>query len=611
MRRSLWALRVRSALFALLVPCALFIKEGQVWSLSGFLMSFQGLNMPMFLAAACAYTLHRRASAPHTRALTSLSMCLAVLFAFQDVFGENLFRQGMLLPGKPDVFALLGLLVRLLGYAWLYQVVLVHLLEKLMQGLEPCADPCRPAIRRDRAFFHVFLLLLVCWLPYYIAFFPGLLSIDSYNQIAQGMGGLPLMDDHPILHTAFLSACIHLGRSLFGSTSAGVALYSTVQMLCCALTFAFVLSYMGARKIPRTRAAAFCFFAFHPIVPLYAITLWKDVYLALFVLVYTVCLCELVRLRDHFFESLPRALGLIISVLGILFSKNTGLIVVSLSIPFALPLLKRKRALLPCVLTALCALFAVRGVLMPALGIQSGRIRETISVPIQQLARTAILHRDELSTDETEALNDLLPLDDLPSLYNPKVADPVKAVFDDEALMADLTRYAAVYARLGLRYPGDYLQAFLCNTVGYWSPNAYYWFAVESNYADIRSDAAQSESGVLFEDSTGEISLALFSRQIRARMIDVISALRFVPLLSMLFSAAFGFRLALVLGCALLLKRRRASLVVFLPTLSVFVVCMLSPVFAEFRYAYPAFLQLPLLLSLTLAPACFARDITR
>lgn len=574
-------------------------------------MSFHGLSMSVFLVAVCAYAFHRRASAPHSRAMTVLSVCLAVLFAVQDVFGENLFRQGMLLPGRPDVFSLLGMLVRLSGYAWLYQVVLVLLLEKLVKGLEPGSDPYRPIIRRTRAFFRVFLLLLVCWLPYYITFFPGLLSIDSYNQIAQGMGGLPLMDDHPILHTAFLSACIHLGRSLFGSTSAGVALYSTVQMLCCALAFAFVLSYMGARRIPRTlSAAAFCFFAFHPIVPLYAVTLWKDIYLALFVLLYTVCLCELVRLRDRFFDARPRALGLVVSVLGILFSKNTGLIVVLLSIPFVLPLLKKKRALLPCVLTALCALFVVRGMLMPSLGIQPGRVRETLSVPIQQLARTAITHRDELSPDETEALNDLLPLDDLPSLYNPKVADPVKAVFDDEALMANPARYLAVYTRLGLRYPGDYLQAFLCNTVGYWSPNAYYWFAVESNYTDVRSDAAQSESGTLFEDNTGEISLAPFSRQVRGRIIDAISSLRFVPLLSMFFSAAFSFRLALVLGCALLLKRRRASLVVFLPVLGIFAVCMLSPVFVEFRYAYPAFLQLPLLLPFTSAPTCFARDIS-
>ena len=612
MHHSLWALRVRSVLFALLVPCALLVKNEQVWNLSGFLMSFQGLSMSSFLVAICAYMFHRRVPAPHSHALTALSICLAILFAAQDIFGENLFRYGMLLPGQQDIFSLARLFLLLAGYTWLYQVALLLLLEKLVKSPEPHVASLQAAPLGLHSHLHVFALFLVCWLPYYIVFFPGLLSTDSYNQIAQGLGGLPLMDDHPILHTFFLSACIRCGRFLLGSTSAGVALYASIQMLCCALVFAFVLSYMDARGVPRAlRIVAFCFFAFHPIVALYAITLWKDIYLALFTLLYTVCLCDLVRLRDRFFASRPHVFGLTISILGMLFSKNTGVVVVVLSLLFVFPLLHRKRALFPCILTAVCALFAVHGVLMPALDIQSGRLRETLSIPIQQLARTAISHRDELSTEDVEALNGLLPLDQLSSLYDPKVADPVKAVFDDEALMEDPGRYVALYLRLGMRYPSDYLQAFLCNTVGYWAPNAYYWFAVESNYADIRSDAAQSEAGILFIDETEDVSLALLSRQVRSRIIDVISALRFVPLLSMCFSAAFGFRLALIFGCVLLLKRRRDALVTLSPTLGIFVVCMLSPVFVEFRYVYPAFVQLPLLFSLASASPCFTSDISQ
>ena len=93
-------------------------------------------------------------------------------------------------------------------------------------------------------------LLLIAWIPYFLRYYPGLLTSDSCAQMAQAIGNAPLSNHHPILHTGIISLFVNLGRSIFGNINTGVALYTVFQMIAMASMFSFILVYMKKKNVP-------------------------------------------------------------------------------------------------------------------------------------------------------------------------------------------------------------------------------------------------------------------------------------------------------------------------------------------------------------------------
>ena len=81
-------------------------------------------------------------------------------------------------------------------------------------------------IFNEHPFICTFIILLICYLPYIIAFYPGILSPDPSNQIKQFFGldtqyrnySIMLSDKvfitnhHPVLHTVILGGLAYFGN---------------------------------------------------------------------------------------------------------------------------------------------------------------------------------------------------------------------------------------------------------------------------------------------------------------------------------------------------------------------------------------------------------------
>ena len=71
------------------------------------------------------------------------------------------------------------------------------------------------------------IVLALFWLGHLIIKYPSGNSADSYDQILQGMGYIPLTRAHPVFHTMLLTGFIKFGL-LFGSKEAGAFLFVLV-----------------------------------------------------------------------------------------------------------------------------------------------------------------------------------------------------------------------------------------------------------------------------------------------------------------------------------------------------------------------------------------------
>ena len=138
-----------------------------------------------------------------------------------------------------------------------------------------------------RTFLWVWGLIFIAWIPYFLNYYPGVVTVDSMSQICQSLGIHGISNHHPILHTFFISIFMNIGKA-FGNYNLGVAIYSIVQMLVTSSIFSFTIYYMAKRKIDiKFRILTLLFYAFYPVNGLYSITMWKDIPFAVAMLIFT------------------------------------------------------------------------------------------------------------------------------------------------------------------------------------------------------------------------------------------------------------------------------------------------------------------------------------
>jgi hypothetical protein len=227
-------------------------------------------------------------------------------------------------------------------------------------------------------------------------------------------------------------------------------------------------------------------------------------------------------------------------------------------------------------------------------------------VLFQQSARTLRDHADTVTAAEYAEIDQVLDAAKLPTLYEANISDPVKYTFRQygqgrEQESAALSRYRRTWLQMLQKYPLTYLEAFIAGNSGY------YCFTPKIDAA--RTFNYQGGIRFVFETYTvGDDARYLHTTQIgalekaRTLLAAYARGWRRIPLLELfLFCPVYTW---LLVGAGLSLARRRKwqLLIVYLPALFSFGVCLLSPVNDYFRYFLPIVAMCPALLALARNP---------
>ena len=105
------------------------------------------------------------------------------------------------------------------------------------------------------------VILFALYLPYLLAYWPGLIFGDSVSSLSQSLGFSDYSNHHPLAFTLCVKACLFVAHMLGLSNSAGCALFTIIQMvvlsLCFATTVQWVMQRTGCRRIWRFVLLAF------------------------------------------------------------------------------------------------------------------------------------------------------------------------------------------------------------------------------------------------------------------------------------------------------------------------------------------------------------------
>lgn len=327
-------------------------------------------------------------------------------------------------------------------------------------------------ISSRQAFYISLGINIAVYIPFYLAYFPGIMAYDFPIQMEQIFTSA-YNTHHPLFHTLLLEGCIRLGELIFASQNAGIALYTALQLIMLSVAFAYMMYTffeLKARIIGKLLLEVF--FILYSFNGFMSVSITKDVIFTGFLIIY---ICSLILLLNGKNKKCYEAL-MITGALGVCIFRNNGLyalIVVVIAELVACMAVSEKRKLYVRILIESMGSLAVALILLKGISTVTnateGDKREMLSVPIQQIARVMVYHGDEVTLDEKNLIDNFI-LYEAYNDYNPVISDPCKGKTNTSIILQDTSRFIKTYFSLFKKYPGDYVNAFLALIGGYVSP---------------------------------------------------------------------------------------------------------------------------------------------
>lgn len=435
--------------------------------------------------------------------------------------------------------------------------------------------------------FLVFLLLVACWTPVWLAFWPGCFSADSLTQFYTWWNEEPYAH-HPLLHTALLGSCMMLGIDLHpeGEATWGLAIYCGIQLLIMAAIVGYACWWLKRRRAPVwARLIVTLLFAVCPFYAPWTFCAQKDVIFGGLVLLFCLQLADVWRFG---MKPLRVISFVVIAVLMMLF-RNNGVYALAVLLPFILCWCRRCRIRMTAMAALSMVLYLViNNAWIAYVEAERGSKVEMLSIPLQQISR-ALLEDPEAIALDTEGVLDTLYGMSPAEAYEPTIADPVKWCCDYELLDENLPALMNLWARLGAGHMTAYAEAFLVQNLPYFLP-----FADMIYYFDM---------GVKEIDFFPIVQYSYFP-ELRAIFTEYDLTYNFMnnPVVRFLSDAGVFVWLCMIGLMWSLYRYKVGFMMAFAFLLCIWFTCLLGPV-ALLRYLLGLFYTVPVLLAGMLAPA--------
>lgn len=441
-------------------------------------------------------------------------------------------------------------------------------------------------------------IIIIAWIPAFLALYPGIFGYDAPLQLCQWMGTMEMTDHHPVAHTALLGILYNIGSTISGSPNGGIALYTIVQALCVTSALAYVVYVMrrfGASSI--YILLSLIWMAFNPFLKVLSFNSTKDIFYGVMMAYFMMLLYQWLML-----DSVNRRMMISLISSGILMClfRHQGVYVLAVFAIFALfmknadgaKLLKSKKWMTVISIVIIILVTEAFSVFChKVMHFEPGDSREMLSLPMQQMAYVCDLKLEGQPVDVTDEdlaqVERFIPRDGIES-YENNTADPVKSTFDTETFKSDLIGNVALYIRLGIHNPGEYIYAFGNMIGGYVDSERMpylglmFLYTFEDQYKDNVDIYKDSHLSSYYDLLTYE---------------TVGLGYRNIPLMSLLYRSGLCVWLLVALVGVTIYRRNYRLWLLVLPMVLYMASLLLGPV-ALIRYLYPLIMLVPFMIYL-------------
>lgn len=455
-------------------------------------------------------------------------------------------------------------------------------------------------------------VILLSWLPCFLAYFPGIYSYDGEPQLIQYTSG-QLDNHHPVIHTLIIGGCYDLGQWLqsHGINIDGLAFYTTIQVLLLSFAMAYMLRFLVKRNTGRIFVILFALYiCLFPTMPLMAISSTKDTFFAAF---FALFLTELAGIytakKEQNADSVVASdlIRLFIFSAGCMFFRRNGYYVIAILLMFFVVVAacqvirSRKNILLknPLYAVAFILLISVlffsitEKTVIKCTSALEGESAEALSIPLQQMARAFKSNDNAIRIKYGERLTTYVSETGLCN-YRPLITDGVKQYFNNEYFATNKADFIKVYVELGKDYPGPYVLAVLYLTKGD-------WHIMDTTFCEVYKDWWRDRTGYLITDATkvfaGDFvkksNLMPGVRNLYEHFATDCCFTKFVPF-QVICSPAFYVFLSFLGALALILNKKK-GLYPVVGAILLYLLTMFAGPCVLIRYIFPVMVSIPLL----------------
>ncbi|MDT2673510.1 DUF6020 family protein [Enterococcus dongliensis] len=314
-----------------------------------------------------------------------------------------------------------------------------------------------------------FLMIFGVWFYYWLSFYPGLLTNDSYNQWAQANGFQLYSEWHPLVHTFLIKFTTFINHS--------PSVFLFIQIFFGALTVVYILGKLLKNGAPIFLCSIISLlYALYPINGILMVSLWKDIPYSILLLLLFYMISEIVF---NTASAEKRTFNIfsftIVSILTALFRKN-GLLVVIISLIILMIYVKKKRFLISIVIFFF-SIFSFNFFTSKILHAEKSPTYEALSIPMQQVSATYKMG-GKIPPKEQAYFSRILPEKLWRENYNDKTVDFIKynANFNGDIIENQPKVFLLHWSKLLKYNPKIFIKSFLNQTASIWrfyTPNGY------------------------------------------------------------------------------------------------------------------------------------------
>lgn len=324
-----------------------------------------------------------------------------------------------------------------------------------------------------------FIFLLLVYSIYYFTFYPGGVYIDTWSSYNYLTGENEFSDHQPVLYTLSLNLVKAFGNNL----DTGFAVYTAIQVIIMISVLTYFIYWLLNKNVnPKAVGFIAILFGVFKLYPLYSVSIWKDTPFSLALLLNSLVIIDLIIDISNKNISIKNIIKYAITTLLVLFLRNNGLFIsagITLVGLITLLICKIKKIKVTRLITLnivsilLIVFLIIMKNVYPLLGISvTDSLIESIGIPIQQVARVVITDGN-ISDDQKELINKILPIDTIKEEYLALLVDPIKwhGDFNEDYLKENISEYTKLWFELLIQNPGEYINAYLLQTSGFWTFN--------------------------------------------------------------------------------------------------------------------------------------------
>ncbi len=510
---------------------------------------------------------------------------ISVVYALMLVVGNVIEKSEYFLAGPFRPLLFLASLVKWYGLYFLL-ARLISVLYRFWIRKETTVLASPQVENTPRSLRLYWGIILLAWLPYILLNCPGIVTVDGFWQLSQVMGEVPVTDHHPVLHTGLLWVVYKIASLFPGTNTVTVFLYVIVQSVILSGIYAYSIKWLGSWGIrSRIQLIVLAFYALLPLHGYNATFLSKDFLSAGFLLLAFLFIIDLMK-GDLGSGAFLRGVAVLI-IAGLL--RNNVLYAVVFTLVVLIVWFQgedqKKRVFRSVAFILAAVLLLSKGSILSNAGIPESPSTESLSIPIQQIAR-ALTSKDEIPQEISADVEQFFTLDELKDLYDPYISDPVKFTIANSG--GDISSVMKIWTYLLKDNFPVYVDSFLLSTYGFWYP--------QINFSSVFFPADPGEYAahgirVPFEHKGAYVTAA------------VAQAFQFIPGVNLLSGIGF-MALLLFLSADVILAggREKKHLVPYIPLIITYLTLLVAtpmsgvPRYAHFLYAaMPVYVLLPFL----------------